>query len=327
MEIFNYQKFLGVIVFGYFAVKIYYNFLFENIDIKNSNEELVDFSITVVFASIVYLLTSFEKVMINPIVYYIGFLVGTQSVAFKKLFADSIKGSNLGDAIFYLIIIIYTIIFVYFYVIQNIGASVISPLLIIISVISLIIGIILSTKKEINDDATLANVNSFIISKLNPNIGFFSFLGALLMIHSSGENIITSFFQSILIGSFVSYFSYYKPEFIIERNDKNLLKNVSLVDLRNALFKDDDSDNNANPDTRMKRINNTINKLIGSLNNNMSELNSYVKHVANNSVNVDSLKEQIKTNKIVSGLSYITILVCITIMYVHYASDLSSNSA
>ena len=57
------------------------------------------------------------------------------------------------------------------------------------------------------------------------------------------------------------------------------------------------------------------------------ELNSYVKHVANNSVNVDSLKEQIKTNKIVSGLSYITILVCITIMYVHYASDLSSNSA
>ena len=195
--------------------------------------------------------------------------------------------------------------------------------------ISLIIGIILSTKKEINDDATLANVNSFIISKLNPNIGFFSFLGALLMIHSSGENIITSFFQSILIGSFVSYFSYYKPEFIIERNDKNLLKNVSLLDLRNALFKDEDSneDENVNADTRMEKINDTINKLIGSLNNNMSELNSYVKHVANNSVNVDSLKEQIKTNKIVSGLSYITILVCITIMYVHYASDLSSNSA
>ena len=143
MEIFNYQKFIGVIVFGYFAVKIYYNFLFENLDIKNSNEELVDFSITVVFASIVYLLTNFDSVMINPIVYYIGFLVGTQSVAFKKLLGDSIKGSDLGNVIFYLIIIVYTIIFVYFYVIQNLGASVINPLLIIISVISLVIGIII----------------------------------------------------------------------------------------------------------------------------------------------------------------------------------------
>ena len=325
MEIFNYQKFLGVIVFGYFAVKIYYNFLFENINIKNSNEELVDFSITVVFASIVYLLTNFEKVMINPIIYYIGFLVGAQSVTLKKLFIDPIKGTNLGDSIFYLIIIIYTIIFVYFYVIQNLGASVISPLLIIISVISLIIGIILSTKKDINDGATLANVNNFIISKLNPNIGFFSFLGALLMIHSSGENIIVSFFQSILIGSFVSYFSYYKPQFIIERNDKNLLKNVSLVDLRNAIFKDKDDD--TKDDTTMEKINDTVNELIGSLNNNMLELNTYIKHIANNSINIDTLKNDIKSNKIVSGLSYITILVCITIMYVHYANDLASSSA
>ena len=259
MEIFNYQKFIGVIVFGYFAVKIYYNFLFENLDIKNSNEELVDFSITVVFASIVYLLTNFDSVMINPIVYYIGFLVGTQSVAFKKLFTDSIKGSDLGNVIFYLIIIVYTIIFVYFYVIQNLGASVISPLLIIISVISLVIGIILSTRKEIKGDATLANVNTFIISKLNPNIGFFSFLGALLMVHSSGENIIVSFFQSLLIGSFVSYFSYYKPEFIIERNDRNLLKNVSLFDLRNALFNDNDEE--ASQTVNMKTLSSTIIRL------------------------------------------------------------------
>jgi hypothetical protein len=326
MEIFNYQKFIGVIVFGYFAVKIYYNFLFENINIKNSNEELVDFSITIVFASIVYLLTNFENVMINPIIYYVGFLVGTQSVSFKKLFADSIKDSDLGNAIFYLIIIIYTIIFVYFYVIQNLGNSVINPLLIIISVISLIIGIILSTKKEITNDATSANVNNFIISKLNPNIGFFSFLGALLMIHSSGESIIVSFFQSILIGSFVSYFSYYKPEFIIEKNDKNMLKNVSLVDLRNALFSDEEDKDNLTP-VNLKNLSNTIKTLSDSLTKNLYSVNANIKEIANHSVNVDSLKEQIKTNKIVSGLSYITILVCITIMYVHYASDLSSNSA
>jgi hypothetical protein len=322
MEIFNYQKFIGVIVFGYFAVKIYYNFLFENLDIKNSNEELVDFSITVVFASIVYLLTNFDKVMINPIVYYIGFLVGAQSVAFKKLLGDSIKGSDLGTVIFYLIIIVYTIIFVYFYVIQNLGASVISPLLIIISVISLVIGIILSTRKEIKSDASLANANTFIISKLNPNIGFFSFLGALLMVHSSGENIIVSFFQSLLIGSFVSYFSYYKPEFIIERNDRNLLKNVSLFDLRNALFNDEEPSQTVN----METLNSTITGLINEFSTKINDLNKNIIPITDNLVNVDSLKEDIKANKIVSGLSYITILVCITIMYVHYGSDLSLNS-
>ena len=297
MEIFNYQKFIGVIVFGYFAVKIYYNFLFENLDIKNSNEELVDFSITVVFASIVYLLTNFDSVMINPIVYYIGFLVGTQSVAFKKLLGDSIKGSDLGNVIFYLIIIVYTIIFVYFYVIQNLGASVINPLLIIISVISLVIGIILSTRKEIKGDATLANVNTFIISKLNPNIGFFSFLGALLMVHSSGENIIVSFFQSLLIGSFVSYFSYYKPEFIIERNDRNLLKNVSLFDLRNALFNDNDEE--ASQTVNMKTLSSTIIRLTNEFSTKMKELNKNIIPITDNLVNVDSLKQDIKANKIV----------------------------
>ena len=108
MEIFNYQKFIGVIVFGYFAVKVYYNFLFENLDIKDSNKELIDLSITVVLASVVFLLTNFDNVMVNPIVYYIGFLVGTQSVAFKKLFTDSIRGSSFSDFLFYLIILIFS---------------------------------------------------------------------------------------------------------------------------------------------------------------------------------------------------------------------------
>ena len=281
MEIFNYQKFIGVIVFGYFAIKIYYNFLFENLNIKNSNEELSDFSITVVFGSIIYLLTNFDNVMINPIVYYIGFLVGTQSVAFKKLFTDSIKGSNFSNILFYVIIIVYTMIFVYFYIIQNLGASIISPLLIIISVISLVIGIILSTKKDIKGDATLDNTNTFIISKLNPNIGFFSFLGALLMVHSSGENIIVSFFQSVLIGSFVSYFSYFKPEFIIERND--LKKSHPL------------SDNDKSMLSNLMKVSQTF-------------------------------ENDVRVNRVVCGLSYVTILVCITIMYVHYGSDLSLNS-
>ena len=58
----------------------------------------------------------------------------------------------------------------------------------------------------------------------------------------------------------------------------------------------------------------------------MKELNKNIIPITDNLVNVDSLKQDIKANKIVSGLSYITILVCITIMYVHYGSDLSLNS-
>ena len=40
---------------------------------------------------------------------------------------------------------------------------------------------------------------------------------ALLFVHSKGENIIVSFFQSMLIGSFVSYFSYYGPAYLFEK--------------------------------------------------------------------------------------------------------------
>ena len=318
MEIFNYQKFIGVIVFGYFAVKVYYNFLFENLDIKDSNSELVDLSVTVVLASIVFLLTNFNNVMVNPVVYYVGFLVGTQGVAFKKLFADSIKGSNFSDFIFYLIIIIYTIVFVYFYIIQNLSSAIISPLLVIISVISLVIGIILSTRKDIKDGD-----KTFVISKLNPNIGFFSFLGALLMVHSSGENIIVSFFQSVLIGSFVSYFSYFKPEFIIEKNDSNMLKNASLLDLRKALFNNKDTDTITMDQGAVSELLKTLNT---SINNGLGAVQKQLDTTLLNSLKVDSFEQDIKTNRIVSGLSYVTILVTITIIYVYYGSDLSLNS-
>tara|TARA_B100001248_G_C27350420_1_gene441048 strand:+ start:194 stop:1153 length:960 start_codon:yes stop_codon:yes gene_type:complete len=318
MEIFNYQKFIGVIVFGYFAIKVYYNFLFENLDIKDSNKELIDLTITIVLASIVFLLTNFNNVMVNPIVYYIGFLVGTQSVAFKKLLTESITGSSFSDFLFYLIIIIYTIIFVYFYIIQNLGSSIISPLLVIISVISLIIGIILSSRKDIKQDT-----KTFVISKLNPNIGFFSFLGALLMVHSSGENIIVSFFQSVLIGSFVSYFSYYQPEFIIEKNDSNTLKNISLLNLNNALFNNNDSDTIS---INEKTISDLLEKMNQSINNNLGEMKTSLNNTILNSLKVDSFEQDIKTNRIVSGLSYVTILVAITIIYVYYGSDVSLNS-
>lgn len=278
MELFNYQKYIGVIVFGYFAIKIYYNFLFENLQIKNANEELSDFSITVVLSSIVYLLTNFENVMMNPMIYYVGFLIGTQCVVFKRMFLDTIKNTSLSEVMFYMVIIIYTIVFVYFYILQNLGNSIINPLLVIISVISLVIGIILSTKKEIKDQT---KNETMIISRINSNIGFMSFLGSLLMVHTSHDNIIVAFFQSILIGSFVSYFSYYKPEFIID----------AVHGKKNIFFK----------------------KLVNDK-----------KRVAEIITAYQTVVNDVKVNRIVCGLSYITILICITIMYVHYSSDLSN---
>ena len=319
MELFNYQKFIGVIIFGYFAIKIYYNFLFEHIFIKNSNEELVDLCITIVLSSMVFLLTNFDRVMFNPIVYYIGFLIGTQSVAVKNLFSDSIKDSKLVDFLFYFIIIVYTIIFIYFYIIQNLGKSIISPLLVIISVISLLIGIILSSRKDIKGDDVLNKDKTFIISKLNPNIGFFSFLGSLLMVHTSNENIIVSFVQSILIGSFVSYFSYYKPEFIINRNDSHMLNNLSILDLSRFLY---NKETNSEEDSFKE----TLDQIQNSINTNLKEMKSSIDSSLINSVKIDSFEQDIKTNRIVSGLSYVTILVTITIIYIYYGSDKSLNS-
>lgn len=321
MELLNYKKFIGVIIFGYFAIKIYYNFLFEDIYIKNSNEELVDLSITIVLSSIVFILTNFDKVMINPIVYYIGFLIGTQVVVIKNLFNNSINNSKIVDFLFYFIVIAYTVIFIYFYVIQNLGESTISPLLIITCVISLLIGIILSSRKQIDNDSLLSKDKNFVISKLNPNIGFFSFLASILMIHSSKENLIISFIQSILIGSFVSYFSYYKPEFIMNKDNSFMLNNLSLIDLSKFLYNEQ-----SNTETIDNKFHKTLNEIYHLISSNFKEIKSSLDSSMLKAVKIESYDQDIKTNKLISGLSYLTILVTITILYVYYGGDKLVNS-
>ena len=91
MELINYQKFVGVIVFGYFAIKIYYSLLFGDVycKVKDGREEMVDLATTTVLATIVYVFTNLDIVVSNSFVFYVGFLVGTHVIFLKQNLFDS----------------------------------------------------------------------------------------------------------------------------------------------------------------------------------------------------------------------------------------------
>ena len=299
MDIGLFQKYLYAICFGYFCVKIYYKSLFNNFIVKNPHEELVDFSVTCVMSSIVYLITNFYYPMNNSMFFYVGFIVGTQMIVLKKMLFphnkdDKWLGDEIKDILFYMLLIIYTIIFIYFYIIKNIGVNIVNPLIIIIGIISIIIGLILTSG---NKDPS-NNENNVNLSKFKIDLGFFSFLGSLLFINTPSTNVIVTFFQSILIGTFVSEFSYYGPKYFIEKHEN--IRETSSRDV---------------PDTHVEI--DDLKDTIRSNNENIEKLNTNIQSYNRNFSKYCNFKNDIETNKIISGLSYITILIVITIVYIN----------
>lgn len=309
MELFNFRKFIAIVVLGYFSVKIYYSFLFENRkEVKCSNKELSDFSITCVLASLVYILTNFDFVMMNPIIYYIGFLIGTQSVVLKKMLLDTIDGTNLKEFLIYLTLIIYGVVFIYFYVIKNLNSSIINPLLIIISIISLVIGLLLTAQKK---------TQGYRLMKINSNIGFLSFIGSLLIIHMEENNITTAFFQSILIGSFVSYFSYYEPQFILDR-ENYINYNISIIDFNELVGRMIQSYESSKASSLETIFTNFTNTLAEKVNTNLTNIKDTFKKYDTDIQELNNLKNDLTVTKYVTGLCYITILIIVTISYINY---------
>lgn len=309
MELFNFRKFIAIVVLGYFSVKIYYSFLFENRkEVKCSNKELSDFSITCVLASLVYILTNFDFVMMNPIIYYIGFLIGTQSVVLKKMLLDTIDGTNLKEFLIYLTLIIYGVVFIYFYVIKNLNSSIINPLLIIISIISLVIGLLLTAQKK---------TQGYRLMKINSNIGFLSFIGSLLIIHMEENNITTAFFQSILIGSFVSYFSYYEPQFILDR-ENYINYNISIIDFNELVGRMIQSYESSKASSLETIFTNFTNTLAEKVTTNLTNIKDTFKKYDNDIQELNNLKNDLTVTKYVTGLCYITILIIVTISYINY---------
>ncbi len=75
------QKYIGLLIVGYFGVKIFYGF-FNKFSKKTMRDEIVDFSVMIVMGSIIYLLTNMDKRYVlghlNNInlFFFIGYLVG-----------------------------------------------------------------------------------------------------------------------------------------------------------------------------------------------------------------------------------------------------------
>ena len=85
------------------VLKYIINHYLQIFKVKDSHKELVDFSITCVMATIVFLITNFYYQMNNSLFFYVGFIVGTQIIVLKKILFPSNRediNSRLEDVLF-----------------------------------------------------------------------------------------------------------------------------------------------------------------------------------------------------------------------------------
>lgn len=237
MNIVNFQKFIGAIIIGYFGVKIYYNLFIEETNFKSSDEELNNFSTTCIFAAIVFLFTNYTNVMNNSFVFYIGFIFGLNVPLISKLLLGDALNS-LKTILGYVFLGLYSVLFIYFYFTQMSGYTeeMVNPLIILISVVSVVSGLLLNKYSQLNQNPNKNKQQPLII---NVTPGFLCWIGSLLLVHSQNNNYFVSGIQAVLIGAFVAYFSYYKPEYIfdtIKKTDKPSMNLHSYYDLRDMVL-------------------------------------------------------------------------------------------
>lgn len=316
MNIINYQKFIGSIIFGYFGIKIYYNLFFVNNPIKDSQKELTDFTTTCVMASLIYFFTNFDEVMGNSFVFYLGFIIGLNSIILNKIINNN-ASEEVKHILIYVAVFIYSIIFIIFYISQAnaMGGDGINPLIILISVISLIGGLLLTKQ----DESTDSQGNVITRAKLNINMGLLAWIGSLLLVHSSKDNFIGSITQAILIGIFVAYFSYYEPKYIFETECVstpfiNQLPTINSKDLSGSIDK----------------LNKSIDKLNGTNSTNIfNTLNTSIKTLQQSLLkkpDISHFKDIVMTNRWISGLSLISVFVVVSLIYTKVGLDMSPNN-
>ena len=270
-------------------------------EIKDSYKELTDFSTTCVLASIVYIFTNFEEVIHNSYIYYGGFVIGLNLILINKIFLNNLT-EDVKNILLYVLIFIYALFFLYFYIAEStlVGGAFINPLIILISFISIIGGLLFSTN-------SFSTNNEEVQHKLNINMGIMCWIASLLLVHTNSDNYIGTIIQSILIGGFVSYFSYFGPKYIF---DTEVVK-YSKFHLPKILITEQD------------------NNIIG-LNNSISELNNHLDKLVNFSKRdtqdiTDEYKEFILTNRWISGLSLISVFVVVSLIYSKIGIDMNNN--
>ena len=314
MNIINYQKFIGSIIFGYFGIKIYYNLFFVNNPIKDSQKELTDFTTTCVMASLIYFFTNFDEVMGNSFVFYLGFIIGLNSIILNKIINNN-ASEEVIHILIYVVVFIYSIIFIIFYISQAnaMGGDGINPLIILISVISLIGGLLLTKQ----DESTDPQGNVITRSKLNINMGILAWIGSLLLVHSSKENFIGSITQAILIGCFVAYFSYHEPKYIFETEcvSTPTIEQLSIIDSTNIASLRTTLANIVSNITAFNKNVNIINKTIDNLRESIQKTPSF-----------SNFKDIIMTNRWIAGLSLISVFVVVSLIYTKIGLDMSPNN-
>ena len=122
----------------------------------------------------------------------------------------------------------------------------------------------------------------------------------------------------MLIGSFVSYFSYYGPEYLFDKVGHFPNNTVDLQKVLTTI-----SDITPQDGTSAKDL---LTKINANISQNIKELtivlNNYNDNCVSQSYSVNEILARIKTNTIVSSLSYVTIIIVIILAYVYYGSDM-----
>lgn len=302
------EKFLAIIIIGYFGIKIVYGlflnfysdkYYFKNITINTNegnemnitknvtinayvpgvwNNELTDFITLLVLSAIIFIFTDFSNKNfvdqlgnLNPI-FLTGYIIGLGYPPIKVIFTKYSKELNINENIFNILYKILFVVFLIFIIYINVisGENKINYL-VYLTVIILIIGGLLVTRKQTVSYGTVSysynkgescsfdkkqDINTILQmsgEKINLTITFIIFVALLLFTNEPDSGIlkyIFIFLYALLLGFLVSDVSYYGFQYFLEKtplkecnNFKDcVLKNFNELQINSNLVNDLEND-------------------------------------------------------------------------------------
>lgn len=220
------QKFMIVLILGYFGTKIFYG-LFGKSSLKSLNHEMSDFVSMLVMGGILYLLTSMEKRHLLGTInntnwlFFIGYLIGLNIPYINNLLPKTI--TDIGIIRYIVIAIgVFTILIMLFLSISSSDDNPMYYILYLLVITLVILGIIYTRKKskkhcatKISDDDEKKIIDEGIIETQGHNISFglgiTAWIMSLLFMYDAEEDIIQKtlgFINGVMIGIFVSSVSF-----------------------------------------------------------------------------------------------------------------------
>lgn len=241
------QKFVALLIVGYFGVKIFYGF-FNKYSKKPSRDEMIDFSVMMVMASILYILTNMNaRDLLGTYssvnwAFFLGYLLGLNiPFIFDNMSEDGNIQNNYSLQIFFYTVFIFLMLTMIYLSIKSSknGGNVMYYIMYLVVIALMMLGLIMTRRrgkiykktKKIRDnediylDEHMRDMVEVKGTSITFGVAMIGWLLSLLFMYESNDEFIRSILtltNGVTLGMFVSGVAFYGFEYLIrDRGEKD----------------------------------------------------------------------------------------------------------